>query len=122
MARSAGVQAIIDRHFPSRTHPYRIFEETIVHHLQPSYTVLDIGCGRRAPNLVKLKGRAKSLIGLDMVDFEIKEPRSDFAHRQHLRDERYKTNSIDLAYSRSVMEHIEDAESAFSEIYQGAKA
>ena len=74
MARSAGVQAIIDRHFPSRTHPYRIFEETIVHHLQPSYTVLDIGCGRRAPNLAKLKGRAKSLIGLDMVDFEIKEP------------------------------------------------
>ena len=66
MARSAGVQAMIDRHFSSRTHPYRIFEETIVEHLQPSYTVLDIGCGRRAPSLTKLKGRARSLIGLDI--------------------------------------------------------
>ena len=118
MARSAGVQAIIDRHFPSRTHPYRIFEETIVHHLQPSYTVLDIGCGRRAPSLVKLKGRAKSLIGLDMVDFEIKEPDLVLLTGSICEMNGIGPNSIDLAYSRSVMEHIEDAESAFSEIFR----
>lgn len=66
MARSAGVQAIIDRQFPSRTHPYRIFAQTILDHLDPSHTVLDIGCGRRAPNLLRLRGRAKVLIGLDV--------------------------------------------------------
>ena len=114
MARSAGVQAIIDRHFPSRTHPYRIFEETILHHLQPSYTVLDIGCGRRAPNLVKLKGQAKFLIGLDMVDFEINEPGLVLLTGSICEMNGIGSNSIDIAYSRSVMEHIEDAETAFT--------
>ena len=118
MARSAGVQAIIDRHFPSRTHPYRIFEGTIVHHLQPSYTVLDIGCGRQAPSLIKLKRRAKSLIGLDMVDFEIKDPDLVLLTGSICEMNGIGSNSIDLAYSRSVMEHIEDAESAFSEIFR----
>ena len=66
MARSAGIQAIMNRHSPPRTHPYRIFEQTIVQHLEPSYTVLDIGCGRRAPNLIEPKGRAKLLLGLDI--------------------------------------------------------
>ena len=118
MARSAGVQAIIDQHFPSRTHPYRIFEQTIVEHLEPSYTVLDIGCGRRAPNLVKLKGRAKVLIGLDVLDFEIEDSDLILLTGSVCQMNKIERNSIDLAYSRSVMEHIEDAETAFSEIFR----
>jgi SAM-dependent methyltransferase len=116
MARAAGVQAIIDRQFPSQTHPYRIFEQAILDHLEPSHTVLDIGCGRRAPNLTKLRGRAKSLIGLDMVDFEIDEPDLILRTGSVCQMSGIEHNSVDLAYSRSVMEHIEDAERAFSEI------
>jgi SAM-dependent methyltransferase len=121
MARSAGVQAIIDRHFPSRTHPYRLFEQTIIHHLEPSYTVLDLGCGRKAPILTKLKGRAKLLIGLDMVDFEIEEPDLILLTGSACEMRGIERNSIDLAYSRSVMEHIEDTETAFSEIFRVLK-
>jgi ubiquinone/menaquinone biosynthesis C-methylase UbiE len=116
MALSAGVQAIIDRDFPSRTHPYRIFEQTIVEHLEPSYTVLDIGCGRRAPNLTKLKGRAKKLIRLDIVAFEIEDPALILLPGNVCQMSGIEENSIDLAYSRSVMEHIEDVEAAFREI------
>ena len=118
MALSSGVQAIIDRDFPSRTHPYRIFEQTIVEHLEPSYTVLDIGCGRRAPNLTKLKGRAKVLIGLDLVDFELEEPGLILLTGSVCQLSGIEENSIDLAYSRSVMEHIEDVEAAFCEIFR----
>jgi ubiquinone/menaquinone biosynthesis C-methylase UbiE len=121
MARPASVQAIIDEHFPSRTHPYRVFEQTIVDHLEPSYTVLDIGCGRRAPNLRKLEGQANVLIGLDVVDFELQEPGLILVRGNACRMSSIERNSIDLAYSRSVMEHVEDAEAAFSEIYRVLK-
>lgn len=118
MARAASVQALIDRHFPPPTHPYRIFERTIVDHLESSHTVLDIGCGRRAPNLMKLKGRAKSLIGLDMVDFEIEDPELVLLSGSACQMSSIERDSIDLAYSRSVMEHIDDVGSAFSEIFR----
>ena len=116
MARSAAVQAIIDRQFPSRTHPYRIFEQTILDHLDPSHTVLDIGCGRRAPNLIKLKGRAKVLIGIDLAPFEIEDPGLVLHTGSVCQMSGIEANSVDLAYSRSVMEHIEDTGTAFSEI------
>jgi SAM-dependent methyltransferase len=116
MARAAGVQAIIDRQFPSGTHPYRIFEQTILDYLDRSQTVLDIGCGRRAPNLIRLRGRARVLIGLDVVEFAIREPDLLLRTGSVCQMSGIETNSIDLAYSRSVMEHIEDAERAFSEI------
>lgn len=116
MVRAASIKAIIDRQFPSRTHPYRIFEQTILDHLHPSHTVLDIGCGRRAPNLVKLRGRAKVLIGLDVVEFEIRDPDLILRTGSVCQMSGIEPNSIDLAYSRSVMEHIEDAERAFCEI------
>lgn len=121
MARAAGVQAIIDRQFPARTHPYRKFEQAILDHLEPSHTVLDIGCGRRAPNLIKLRGRAKSLIGLDMVNFETEEPDLSLLTGSVCQMSGIQRNSIDLAYSRSVMEHIEDVEAAFSEIFRVMK-
>ena len=122
MARAAGVQAIINRQFPSRTHPYRIFEQTILDHLHPSHTVLDIGCGRRAPNLVKLRGRAKVLIGLDVVEFAIRDPDLILRTGSVCQMSEIEPNSIDLAYSRSVMEHIEDTEATFSEIRRVLRA
>jgi ubiquinone/menaquinone biosynthesis C-methylase UbiE len=121
MARSAGIQAIRDRHFPSRTHPYRIVEQTIVRHLEPSYTVLDIGSGRRAPGLTKLKARAKHLIGLDLVDFEIEDPDLILLPGSVCEMSGIEQNSIDIAYSQSVMEHIEDTATAFSETFRALK-
>lgn len=61
-ARSCRIQAIINRRFPPQTHPNRIFEQTLFDHLEPGDTVLDIGCGRRAPNLIKLSRRNNFMI------------------------------------------------------------
>lgn len=110
------VEEQIRRWFPAETHPYRALEREIAARLRPSARVLDIGCGRTAPNLAALKGRATSLTGVDLVAFTVDDPalrlvRQDIAAMTAIADA-----SVDLAYSRSVMEHVENAEGAFREI------
>ena len=56
-----------------------------------------------------------------MVDFEIEYPTSILLTGSICQMSGIGSNSIDLAYSRSVMEHLEDAETAFSEIYKVLK-
>ena len=116
MACSSEVQATINRDFPPQSHPYRVFEQTLLEHVEPHGCVLDIGCGRRAPNLVKLKGRARTLMGIDIVDFEISEPDLILLNGSVCDMSRIATGSVDLAYSRSVMEHLEDVRSTYSEV------
>jgi SAM-dependent methyltransferase len=122
MARSPRIQAIIDRDFPPHTHPYRVLEGTLLEHIEPEGTVLDIGCGRHVPNLIKLKGRAKTLIGIDVVDFEISEPDLILLNGSISDMSTIATSSIDLAYSRSVMEHLDNVDAAYSEINRVLRA
>jgi ubiquinone/menaquinone biosynthesis C-methylase UbiE len=121
MARPCRIQAIIDHHFPPQTHPFRIFEQTILNWLRPNDTVLDIGCGRQVPNLSRFKGRASVLIGIDVVEFEISDPDLVLLTSSICDMRSIATNSIDLAYSRSVMEHIRDVEAAYAEVYRVLK-
>src|SRR5437016_8167301 len=58
-----------EKYFGKQDHPYRIFERTVEHYLRPEHTLLDAGCGRTAPVLIKYRGKAKRLIGIDLVDF-----------------------------------------------------
>jgi SAM-dependent methyltransferase len=53
-----------------------------------------------------------------MVDFDIEDPDLILLTGSICQMSGIERNSIDLAYSRSVMEHIEDVEAAFSEIYR----
>ena len=71
MAGAPETQAIIDRDFPPDTHPYPISERAILSQIDAGDTVLDIGCGSRATNLMQLKDRARTLVGIDLVDFEV---------------------------------------------------
>jgi len=116
MPWSPDIQAIINRDFPPQTHPYRILEQKILEHLHPDATVLDIGCGRRVPTLLKLKGRARTLIGVDPVEFEISEPDLILLNGSVCDMDRVTTGSVDVAYSQSVMEHLEDVDAAYAEI------
>jgi SAM-dependent methyltransferase len=102
--------------FPSDTHPNRVIERAIQERLFPQATVLDIGCGRTAPNLSQLIGKAEKLCGVDVVDFTVDDPRMQlFAN--DVRDMKdIPSNSVDLAYSRAVMEHLENPEQAYAEI------
>jgi ubiquinone/menaquinone biosynthesis C-methylase UbiE len=116
MTTGPEIQAMIDRDFPPDSHPYRILERAILNHLDPGCTVLDIGCGRRAPNLRQLKGRARTLIGIDLVDFELEDAELLLVNADVCDMAAVPSGSVDLSYSRSVMEHIKNVRAAYSEI------
>jgi SAM-dependent methyltransferase len=116
MTTGPEIQAIIDRDFPPGNHPYRILERAILDHLDPGCTVLDIGCGRSASNLMQLKGRAKTLIGIDLVDFELTDPDLLLVNADVCDMSAVPSDSVDLSYSRSVMEHIKNVGVVYSEI------
>jgi ubiquinone/menaquinone biosynthesis C-methylase UbiE len=115
MTTGPEIQAMIDRDFPPDSHPYRILERAILNHLDPGCTVLDIGCGRRAPNLRQLKGRARTLIGIDLVDFELEDAELLLVNADVCDMAAVPSGSVDLSYSRSVMEHIKNVRAAYSE-------
>jgi SAM-dependent methyltransferase len=116
MAVAPVIQAMIDRDFPSDRHPYRMLEKAILQHLEGDHTVLDVGCGRTAPTLVQLKGRASTLIGIDSAAFKIKDPDLILLNADICNMKPIPNASVDLAYSRSVMEHVENIKVAYAEI------
>lgn len=110
------IQSLIDRHFPPETHPYRQLEAAVEGRLSPDATVLEIGCGRTAPVLRQLKGRAGRLIGTEVIDFAIDDPDLELLIQDVGDMHGIADNSVDLAFSRSVMEHVPDGDAAFREI------
>ena len=117
-----GIPAIIARDFPPDSHPYRVLERAILRHVDTDQTVLDLGCGRGAPALVRLKAHAKTLIGIDLVEFEIADPKLLLIKGNVCDMPAIASASIDLAYSRSVMEHIENTMAACTEINRVLKS
>jgi SAM-dependent methyltransferase len=92
--------------------------------IEPSFVILDVGCGRGAygEDLVKirrdlriLKGKCKKVIGIDVKKEAQKNPFVDEAHRIEGGHWPVKDESVDLCLSDSVLEHIEDPEIFFSE-------
>lgn len=102
--------------FPAETHPNRVIERAILERLGPDAAVLDIGCGRTAPNLSGLIGKAGKLYGIDVVDFTVNDARLQLFNNDVRDMKDIPSGSIDLAYSRAVMEHLERPEDAFREI------
>jgi SAM-dependent methyltransferase len=102
--------------FPPESHPNRVLERGIDAHLTPSASILDIGCGRTAPNLVKLAGEERKLFGIDVIDFTVADPRLQLFTNDVCDMKDIPANSIDVAYSRAVMEHLERPEAAYAEI------
>jgi SAM-dependent methyltransferase len=114
---TARSERLLKRYFGSTPHPYRIFEDEVERRLRPEHALLDAGCGRAAPVLMKYRGRARRLVGVDLVDFEpglagVELQKSDLARID------VESNSIDLVISRSVMEHVEDPQSVYTEIHR----
>lgn len=83
-----------------------MLENEIDRLIKPHYTVIDAGCGRAAPVLSKYKGRAQRLIGIDLVEFTETNTGLELFNWD-LSKLDLPNQSVDLIYSRSVMEHIE---------------
>lgn len=102
--------------FPPETHPNRVLERAIAGYLHADSAVLDIGCGRTAPNLSGLIGKAGKLYGIDVIDFTVSDPRMQLFTNDVCAMTDIADASIDLAYSRAVMEHLPRVEDAYREI------
>jgi SAM-dependent methyltransferase len=112
----SSVDAQMKAMFPSETHPNRIIERAIAAHVKPGSTVLDIGCGRTAPNLMTLIDKAETLYGIDVIDFTVSHERMQL-FTNDVRDMKdIPSGSVDVAYSRAVMEHLPEVEKAYAEI------
>ncbi len=93
--------------------------------LEPSFVVLDVGCGRGAygedpipfrRNLRILKGKVARVIGVDVDPQAGNNPYLDEFHR--VQDDRWPlaTSSVDLIVCDSVLEHVEYPKRFFAEM------
>jgi SAM-dependent methyltransferase len=111
---SALAQRLWQKFYANDKHPYRVFEEAVSALLHSDAVLLDAGCGRTAPMLQKYRGRARSLIGVDVVEFV--DPPSDVTlFSADLACVPVAAASVDLVMSRSVFEHLEDPAVVYQE-------
>ncbi len=108
-------ERLLKKYFRAELHPYRVFENEVRSHLRPEHTLLDAGCGRGAPVLLKFRGEAKRLIGVDLVDFKagisgVDLIQGDLGHMK------VDSGSVDIVMSRSVMEHVADPLRVYTEV------
>jgi len=116
---TALAQRLKDKYF-RQDHPYRIFECEMEYYLKPEHTLLDAGCGRTAPILAKYKGKARRLIGVDLVEFGAAMPGLELYHSD-LAAIPIEENCVDVMMARSVMEHVTDPARVYSESYRVLK-
>ena len=115
MPMSELAETLRERYFGDDEHPYVTFERRVASLLRPGDTLLDAGCGRTAPVLVKFRHQAARLVGIDLVEFPstiegIELRRGDLAHTG------MPDASVDLVMSRSVMEHVTDPMAVYGEM------
>jgi SAM-dependent methyltransferase len=103
------------RYFAHAEHPYDAFEREVERTLRPGGTLVDAGCGRSAPVLVKFRGRAARLIGIDVVDFTQQLDGIELYQRD-LADTGLESGSVDVVMARSVMEHIPNPVAVYAEV------
>jgi len=116
------IHEVREKYFPSSDHPYRQYERWIDPYVLAETTVLDVGCGRTAPDLQRLHGRGARLIGIDLVEFEPPAPKAlDLRHHDVTHMHSIADATIDLVMCRSVMEHVAEPEPAFAEIFRVLK-
>jgi SAM-dependent methyltransferase len=115
------VEEQIDHFFPYDTHPYRVLDRKIAAEVCSDSTVLEIGCGRTAPCLQKLRGKAGALYGVDLVDFSVSGDDLILLNENVTNMRSIASGAIDITFSRSVMEHVEDVDGAYREIYRVLK-
>jgi SAM-dependent methyltransferase len=111
-----GSELLLKRYFRSEDHPYNILEREVAGRLRPDDTLLDAGCGRTAPVLKAMRGKARRLIGVDLVDFapETRDAGLELVHGD-LNLIKLDSASVDGIVSRSVMEHLQDPLATYRE-------
>ncbi|MEO5698537.1 MAG: class I SAM-dependent methyltransferase [Burkholderiaceae bacterium] len=111
---SALAQRLLKRHYRAADHPYRQFERVADSLVQSHSVLLDAGCGRTVPVLRRYLGKARRLIGVELVPFTDVPPGIE-TYNADLSQLPLESESVDLIISRSVFEHLTDPESVYAE-------
>ena len=107
-------EKLLRKYYGNSTHPYKYYEQKIDSLLKHDGVLMDAGCGRTAPVLRKYLGKAKRLIGVELVEFT-DVPSGIETYNTNLAELPLADSSIDLIMSRSVFEHLSDPESVYCE-------
>lgn len=112
---SALAERLKAKYFGNAEHPYRTFEREVDRLLRPDMTLLDAGCGRTAPVLSRYRGKARRLIGVDLVPFS-----ADLGGIELVNGDLGRLNlpdgCVDVVMSRAVIEHVERPVEAYREV------
>ena len=104
------------RFWSGEIHPYRRLDARLLSLARRGMTILDGGCGHSAPTLAGLRSSGARLIGIDRVPLAPQEGleliEGDLAGIP------LPDHSVDLLYSRSVMEHVTDPEAVYAEAWR----
>jgi len=111
---------LLERYFGDDEHPYRTLERAVDAVLVPEHTLLDAGCGRTAPVLVKYRGKARRLIGADLVEFNAPVD-GVVLLKCDLGDIPLPDASVNVVMCRSVMEHVADPAAVYREMHRVLK-
>lgn len=116
------IQEQINYFFPPQTHPYELLQALIERHITKTSVVLELGCGRGAPNLRQLVGKAGELYGIDLVDVEADLDGITFYNCSADKLSPFADASVDIVFCRSVMEHLQNVDDVYAEIFRVLKA
>ena len=107
-------ERLLARYYANSPHPYKLFERAVEARLSADAVLLDAGAGRTVPVLRKYLGRARRLIGIELVEFTdvpagIETYNTDLAHLP------LPDGVVDIIISRSVFEHLADPQPVYAE-------
>jgi len=107
-------ETLLRKYYANNPHPYRVYEQRVGLQLTPEAVLLDAGCRRTVPVLRKYLGRARRLIGVELVEFT-DVPQGIETHNADLGHLPLPDASVDLIMSRSVFEHLTDPDAVYRE-------
>jgi SAM-dependent methyltransferase len=111
---TALAQSLLKKYYGGTVHPYRLFERHVERLLAGDAVLLDAGCGRTVPVLRKFMGKARRLIGVELVDFTDVPPGIE-TFNADLATLPLPDESVDVIMSRSVFEHLTDPAAVYRE-------
>jgi SAM-dependent methyltransferase len=110
------VQSLVTRFYPNYRSESERLHDAMTSYLRPDSVVLDLGCGggKLFPRDYRAPGRR--VVGVDLDPAIRENPLLDERHLASIDDLPLPDASVDLVYSRYVMEHVERPEAVFAEV------
>jgi SAM-dependent methyltransferase len=99
----------------------RLFRDRILSHLRPEHVVLDLGAGAGIVPEMNFKGLVSRMCGVDLDPRVAQNPFLDEGKVADASSIPYSAQAFDMVFADNVMEHLEDPDAVFAEIFRVLK-